>query len=287
LGKAIIMKTILVATDFSQAAQNACLYAMELARAFNAGVILVSAYQQLPVPVTEVPVILSQEDMGRYVKEQLEQEAALVNRAGIMPLETVSMEGVASSGILKTAKDYNADIIIVGMKEAGKGIRKMFGSTVTTLARRTTIPLIVVPAGASYANIDAIALANESDIDPESNVHLLDALGEITTKFASRLYLVRVAEKGFREAYEANNRPAGLQRKLWNLQPEYKCIEGKDIPRALNRFISCYHINMLALMPHQHSLLESWFVKSTTRAVIFDTSIPLLVLPGRRSEEAN
>ena len=281
------MKNILVATDFSQASHNACLYAMELAQAFNAGVILFSAYQQLPVPVTEAPVILSQEDMGRYVKEQLQQEAALIDRGGITPLETVSMEGLATNGILKAAKEYKADMIIVGMKDAGKGIRKMFGSTVTTLARRTTIPMIVVPAGAPYVKVNAIALANEHDIDPDSNARFLDALREITTKSGSRLYLVRVAKKGFSEAYETNNRPAWLQRKLWNLDPEYKCIEGHDVPGALNRFIAGYHINMLALMPHQYSLLESWFVKSTTRAVIFDISIPLLVLPGSGSAEAN
>jgi len=38
-----IMKIILVATDFSDAAHNAALYAAELAKAFNARLILFSA----------------------------------------------------------------------------------------------------------------------------------------------------------------------------------------------------------------------------------------------------
>lgn len=50
------MKTILVATDFSAAAHNASLYAVELARAFNARIILFNAFQQAPVPVSEIPV---------------------------------------------------------------------------------------------------------------------------------------------------------------------------------------------------------------------------------------
>ena len=33
------------------------------------------------------------------------------------------------------------------------------------------------------------------------------------------------------------------------------------------------------MVPHKHSLLERWFVKSTTRSMIFKTRIPLLILP--------
>lgn len=39
------MQTFLIATDFSAASRNATQYGIELARAFNARVILVSAYQ--------------------------------------------------------------------------------------------------------------------------------------------------------------------------------------------------------------------------------------------------
>lgn len=279
------MKTILVATDFSGAAHNACVYAMELATVFNARLVLFSAYQQVPVPVMEAPVVLSSADMGVYVQERLAEEVRVINRGNTLPVETVCMEGLAIGGILKTAKDYHADIIIAGMKENGKGFRKIFGSTVTALADRVTIPLIVVPATARYEKVEAIALANERDIDPDADMHVFDALREIGEKFGSRLYLVRVAENGFRGAYELQNRPRMLQRRLRELAPEYKCIEGKDIPKTLHLFTTGYHINMLALLPHQYSPPEKWFIKSITRSLIFETRIPLLVLPHKAQGE--
>ncbi|HSC40083.1 MAG TPA: universal stress protein [Chitinophagaceae bacterium] len=282
-----MMKNILIATDFSQAGHNACLYGIELAAAFNARVILFSAYQQLPVPVSEAPVILTQENMSGYVKEQLVQEAAVINRGGAVELETVCMEGLVATGILATARKYEVDIIIAGMKDRGKGFRKLFGSTVTSLARRSHVPVIVVPVNVPYTEISAIALATENDIDPDTDTHSLESLGEIGSKFNSRLYLVRVAENSYREAFEERNKPVWLKSKLRTLAPEYKCISGKAVPEALNEFVMGYHIKMLALLPHQHSLVESWFVKSATRAIIFETNIPLLILPNSRSNREN
>jgi nucleotide-binding universal stress UspA family protein len=52
------MKTILIATDFSKAAHNAALYSMELAKAFNARLMLFNSYQPVPVSVDVAPVFV-------------------------------------------------------------------------------------------------------------------------------------------------------------------------------------------------------------------------------------
>lgn len=279
------MKNILVATDFSQAAHNACLYGAQLASAFNARLILFTAYQQIPLPVAEAPVVLSADDMDGFAKEQMAEEAALVNRGDVVSMETVCLAGLAVRGIMETARKYDADVIITGMKQSGLGFRKLFGSTVTSLIRHTTIPMIVVPDDVAYTKVNRIALASEADIDPDANRHQLDALGDIAVSFGSRLYIVRVVQDAWQQAQQAANEPLRLLGLLRQYMPEYKCIEGKDIPAALNGFIAGYHIDMLALQPRQHSLLESWFVKSTTRSVVFGARVPLLILPAGKNEK--
>jgi len=279
------MKTILLTTDFSKAAHNSCSYGIELARAFNARVILFSAYQQVPMVISESAVVITADNMEAFLQRQLANEANLVNRAGIVTLETVCMEGSPANSILKIAKENNADIIVTGMKESGKGFRRVMGSTVTALAGKTTIPLLVIPEEARYGGLNSIALANESDIDADADIHLLDALREIGEKFQSRLYLLRIARNKFHEKYEALNRPFRLARALRTLAPVYKCIGGKGIEQAFNDFVAGYQVNMLALLPHKYSLMERWFIKSTTRSMIFATHIPLLILPEQGMEE--
>jgi|RhiMetdeSRZDD1v2_1073273.scaffolds.fasta_scaffold02810_13 nucleotide-binding universal stress UspA family protein len=280
LKKHTVMKTILIATDFSDAAHNASLYGVELAKAFNARVILFCAYQQVPVPITETPV-LTLEEMSIRTQRQLEMEAKAINKRETVILETIHKEGTATSSILEAAKQNNADIIITGMKGSGKNLRKVFGSTASALAAKSTIPLIVVPEEAQFSRIDTIALANESDIEPDADVHLLDALREIAEIFQPKLYLVRIAQTRFREAFEILNRPFKLIRLMQSFDPVYESIEGRDIPKALNQFIESYHVNMLAMLAHKHSLPERWFIKSTTRSMVFESHIPLLILPDR------
>ncbi len=279
------MKTILVATDFSKAAQNSCLYGTELARAFNARVILFSAYQQVPMVISESPVVITPDNMKEYVQQQLAAEAAQVNRSGALTFETICMEGPPATSILKMARKVHADIIIVGMKESGKGFRRVMGSTVTALSGKTTIPLMVIPEETRYNGINTIALANEKDIDQDAGTHLLDILRTIGKKFQPRLYLLRIARNEFHEKYEALNRPFRLARALRELAPIYKCIGGKDVSQAFNEFVAGYQVNVLALLPHKYSLLERWFIKSTTRSAIFATHIPLLILPEQDKEK--
>jgi len=280
------MKTILVATDFSDAAHNAALYAAELAKAFNARLILFNAYQQVPVPVSEAPAIPSLEELHLQAQQKLEEEAQIISAAGVLNVGISSKAGFVSDAILKTAEGVHADVIVAGMKKSGKGMRRFFGSVVTALVRKLNMPLIVVPEDVKYSPITTIALANETDIAPETDKHILDTIRELGEKFNSRLYLIRVAKNKLAEAWQMLNSPFRITRLLRTLDPVYKCIEGRDISKALNEFNAAYHVNMLALLPQRHSLVDRWFIKSNTRAMIFETPFPLLILPQIHKKES-
>ena len=149
------MKTILVATDFSTASRHAFLYAIELSNAFNARLILFSAYQQVPVPVDEPALIMAAEDMGKITRQLLDEEARHSPYSETeIAIDTRCKEGLAYSSILATAKEQKADLIILGMKSAGKGFKKIFGSTVTALAKKTGVPLIIVSINAFIYRIE-------------------------------------------------------------------------------------------------------------------------------------
>ena len=278
------MKTILVATDFSEASRNASIYAAQLASAFNARLLLFGAYQHIAVPVTEAPVLLASEYVRKITQQLLEQEKASLSTAYEIDIEISCNEGPAADMILITAREKKADLIIAGMKDYGIGLRKLLGSTVTALARKTKIPLIVIPANATYTPISSIALAIESDLETDANNHLLDALKEIGEKFHSKLYLIKVVNNRWNQAYQFSNRPLKLTKLISTLNPLYECVEGNDIISALNQFIKGYRIDMLAMLPHKHSLMDTWFIKSTTRSMVFKTQVPLLILPDPQGE---
>lgn len=275
------MKTILVATDFSDAAQNACVYAAWLANSFKARLVLFNAYELVPYPATEVPVELPLKDL------KAQSMAGLWNAWQALPfqdhgieIETMSREGIVVNEIIEAAREIDADIIVAGMKAEGKGYRKIFGSTVTALARKSDIPLIVVPQYSRFTKPTTIALATEHDAQPDIDVNMFNILRQLTSIFQSRLYLVRITKNRFNQENEIHNRPLRLMGILKALDPKYECIEGKNEERGLNEFTHAFNVDILALLPHRHSLLDRWFTRSTTRTMVFETDIPLLVIPG-------
>lgn len=277
------MKHILAPTDFSNAAHNAVVYAASLAKVFNARLTLYHAYRQILPP--DSPAILTLQEIKDMANWRLEQEAGAIDLYSQLAVETISNEeNEPATGILQAARDSKADMIVMGMKGSGKNIRRVVGSTVTSLIRKTTVPVIVVPEAVRSGKLETIALATESDVSPESDPHILDRLRELGERFSSKLYLIRIAKNKFAEAFEILNRPFKISKMLSTLDPVYESIEGKDVIKALNEFTGKYRVNMLALLPHKHSLPARLLGKSTTRSMVFETKIPLLILPDPHRE---
>lgn len=270
------MRTIFVATDFSNASHNALQYALGMAAPFRARVILFHAYTPQVISGADSAIVVPVEETMRIVKDRLVQHVCALPNA-VPPIEQLQEEGPAAETILKVARAQQADIIISGMKRDGKKFRQIFGSTVTELANLTNIPMLVVPEEASYRPPQKIALA--SDIAPETAIHTLDALSEIGERFHSKVFIVRVISNRFEEVYELLHRPAKLNRLSRALETQYTYAQHKDVAEAINFFIQAEGIHLLALVPHKHTLLEKWFFKSTTKTLIFKSHVPLLILP--------
>lgn len=274
-----IMKTILAATDFSAASHNAVVYAASLARVFDSHLVLYNAYRQVLSPAIEPVEIFTLEKTRQQAEQQLRHEAAAIDPYSQLVVETLCNENDPARGIAEAAINCKANMIVTGMKGSGKGIRKVIGSTATALIRKATVPVIVVPEKASSGRLDTIALATESDLSPESDPHMLDILREIGERFSSKLYLVRIAKNKFEEAFEILNRPFRINKMVGSLHPVFECIKGTHVAKALNDFVKEYRVDMVALLPHKHSFAARLLAGSTSRSMMFETKVPLLILP--------
>ena len=273
------MKTILAATHFSPASRSAAVYGAELAVRFNSRLILFNAYQPIPVDNAESMAILGSEEMKKITVKLLDHEVHFLKSRYSLPIEYGYAEGNISHSILSYAKETKTNLIIIGMKEFGKRFRKIFGTTVISLARRSDIPILVIPENAKFTDIDTIALATDTDVPARTSNHVVELLKEIGERFHSKVYMVRVVNKNFSDASKISSRPGKLFKMLHTLDPLYQCFEGEEVSTVLVKFLKGYHVNLLAVMPRTHSPLERWFGKRVTRTMVFESRIPLLILP--------
>ena len=273
------MKRILIATDLSAASDRAVEYGIRLAAALDATVTLTAAYEEVPIPVADTMsmTVVDAPGVRELVEQGLHRQQALFQQDRIQPIETMAVHGPVVRSILETAAELDADMIVVGMKGEGRRLRKLFGSTVTALARQAAVPLLVIPEDTCYVPPVNILLGN--DIQPDTNIHVLDPMMELVATFASRLYALRIVQKGAKEFIEVihpQNPLLGLN-KMWEVKYEYRL--GEHVVTALNEFIRKHNIQMAVMVPHAHSIPERWFLRSHTREMIFETAVPLLILP--------
>ncbi len=275
------MKTILVTTDFSHASRVASLYGVQLAKALDAKVILFNAYK-VPHPIPALNVEISGYDIMMQTDKRLIDEADILDPAHSL-IEIICDEGEADDAIINIANEKKIEFIVAGMKGSGKNFRKIFGTTAVSLAKRTNIPLILVPENADYKSPGTIVFA--SDLGRNVDLQVLDELKDIFQCFKSKLYVVTVLKNKYKEWVEVLNTHQTLKKAAENFEMQFEYPVDIDITNALNSFIEKHNVDMLVMMPHRHEWFERIFRKSETKDMIFHTHVPLLILPERMLEE--
>jgi nucleotide-binding universal stress UspA family protein len=272
------MKTFFVATDFSNAAHNALVYAANLAKHIGARIILFHAYQRV-LTSADMVVMETTDELREKCEELVHDEVAEIKKLMDVDIEGRIALGSINSTILKAAENLQSDYIIVGMKGTGKTVRKIFGSTAIAMCRQSHIPVIAVPEFANFTKPETVALA--SDISDETNMHILDPLLAFGQTFRSNIFVVRVTSNVKNEMFVRLEKTTRIKWHLQEMNPNFEYLNDDDVVHALHEFVSHNQVNMLVLIGREHNFLEKLFLKSVIKEMLFETHVPLMVLPDK------
>jgi nucleotide-binding universal stress UspA family protein len=145
------MKTILAAIDLSPISQKVVDGAASLASSLQAKLILLAVQEPVAayVPVgaamdvITAPVPMEPPDM-EAIKERLESFAAPLRATGLS-VECMVSVSIPTDEILETAVSTHADMIVLGSHGHGALYHLFSGSVVTSVLKRATIPVTVIP----------------------------------------------------------------------------------------------------------------------------------------------
>jgi nucleotide-binding universal stress UspA family protein len=270
------MTTILIATDFTAAAKNATKYAFALAKSMEAKIILFNSYNHFSsVSNTGYSTISITE---KAIYEKLTEDVKRFDPAGELEVKTECLAGLSSENIIKFATQNKASFIVVGMKENGKKIKKLFGSTVISLTTESQIPVIVVPEKAEVSVPKKIVLG--SDLNNENSIDTVRPLKRIVESFNSRLSIVRVIDRYVDEPVEMLMRCSKPDWFLRSVNPDYEFLQENDARKAIIEYLENTSTDMLAIISHHLNIFERIMYGSITNYFSFNTRIPLLILPS-------
>lgn len=272
------MKTILVATDFSDIAKNAIDYASEIACKAKAKLILFHVYHE-PVFLAEIPIALPIDEIKKDCIDCLMdiKKEVLAKYGNQIVVECACRQGLPVDEINLFAKENNVDMIVMGMEGTSYLSEKIIGNITTSLLKKACCPVLAVDKHVRFKSIKNIVLA--SDYIETANTTTFNPLIELAEIFNSKVFILNVVREletitTISKAVEGIK----LNHTLDSINHSFHYSKSEDIIDGINDFVDEQKIDMVVMIPRAHSVLHNLLHESNCKRMAFHTKVPLLAL---------
>lgn len=273
------MKTILIPTDFSDNALNACRYAIVLAKQIGAKLILHHSFDT-PIYAGEVPYDIIVEERVKLKKQterKLKTQAIEIEHSGIKEYELSICQGTISDTIVEIAKEKKADLIVMGTQGADSVADALFGTHTAHVMERSGCPVMAIPSDWHFDKaIKTITYATDFHKDDlaalKELINLLEPLkAQITLLHFETDTITSAEEKAlmndFRERVIA-------EVDYFNLA--FQMMYGPNVENKLKEYLEEGYADILAMSTHKRHFIERLFVRSLTQEMVLDSHVPLI-----------
>lgn len=269
--KGNVMKNILVPTDFSRNAENALLYAAEIANKFGSRITLLHTFKVYSSAGMFVSVeSYMEKDAAEHMLAAAERVEPMLS--GGATLESKIIRGDAVPVIADLAEKGDYSLIIMGTQGAS-GLKEIFtGSTANGVMKNTRTPVLAIPNGYRYQPIKTIVFA----VDEEGISHpgITSVLVKIARAFEAKIHVFH-QDLGSRDDGIDPTVDIFLDGTDHSFHYE---LDEQNINESINSFVRDYQANLLCMVRRRRGFLEEAFHVSATTREVFDSPAPLLIL---------
>lgn len=271
------MDTIIIATDFSAAASHAAAYAAKLAPSLGAKrLVLYHSYHSTSMPSGEL--VPPTADYQQACKKQLDADKATLSQ-GLAPgiaIETYANDKALLAGIEELAQETQAGLLVAGVTGKGRLEKFLVGTQTINLARKSSIPTLLVPHQAVFRPIERIVFT--SDLEKIMQTTPLSAIRQWVDRLGAKLSIVNVSESGKRFNIDSIPEQYDLHELFEALEPDYHFTEESDVAKGIMKLVRDLGAGLVISIPKSHGFFESLFRRNVTTALAHHTDVPLLLL---------
>ena len=272
------MKTILCPTDLSKSSENAVHYAVELARKFNAKILLMHAYET-PVIYTDVTiasVAIDYEALRESALKQLKKfYSKILEKAKEVRFELILQQGLPSARTLEIAIEKKVDMIVMANTSSTQIQRFLIGSNASRVLREASCNVMLVPPKARYAGFKKIVYTTDLS---DQNLAASNRIVLFAQTFNSEMVFLNVDNTSLFHDERDLERVTHRIRQFVDY-PKMKGFVCTDLNIAdgITFFLKNQKADCLAMATHHRGLIKSITNPSITKRVAYKTDIPLLV----------
>jgi nucleotide-binding universal stress UspA family protein len=272
---------ILFPTDFSNASQNAFVYALKLAEKLKGTITVLHVYEVLEahtwieetINMQELNAKIASGEMERFKDEMalLHRIAKVHNAAGIDVQYSLKENDHAVPAIQEEAKTIGAELIVMGTTGA-HGIKEIFfGSVASKVMETATCPVFIVPDTANYRGIEKMGLMLEAKQD---GMTLISKAIPIATALDAHLDCMHV------DVYD----PEKVKAKMASYAQAFADAPNVsfhthydlDSEKGVLEYMRKHQMDVIILGVHQQHKWREFFSSSVVKRIAYHSDIPLI-----------
>ncbi len=283
------MKTILIATDFSESATHAVSYGYYLAQQIKANIILCNA---ITVPAEMPKSRLVVWPMDTYDSLLNTSISEITQLKGILELidpsndfhpviSCVNEEGTLSEVVQNVSNNQDVDLVIMGTHKRLGISCFMLGDHTRSMIDNVKGLILFIPIVAKIQSISKIAYAADFK-HPKEGLASFNIILSLARVLDAKIILTHI----YNEKHNSPDFHNWAKQSLINLQKSsdydaitYKFLPHEEVEQGLSVFCEQEDVDLLAMVHRPYNLIGSIISGSKTKKVAKSISIPLLVLP--------
>lgn len=259
------MQTVIVPVDFSETSLNATRYAVKLLTGhYGVNMVLHHVYEK--------------SSQAEEINNKLEELSLQLRQIGIVKTEILAEQGSDFiTELEKLARHRSADLIIMGITGRSPISQSLIGSNTLKIVGRKVCPVLIIPSEAKYHDIKNVLLT--SDFKNAVANTPSAPIKKILSTFRPNLHVLNVDSGHYvalTEEYQAEK--SGLRDMFADFSPEFYFMGLHDVDEAISQFAVDKNIDFIIVVHREQSLFSRLFVKSNTKKLIYQSSIPVMAL---------
>jgi nucleotide-binding universal stress UspA family protein len=279
------MQKILVPTDFSPNAERAIDYAVQIAKAGKATVVIIHACEQLDnVPLSAgFPIT----DYNKRITDEAFENLELIQKSiqdteGIKA-ETELLAGTVADTVAVAVSDFGADLVVMGTMGI-TGLRDaLFGTNTSTVIGHSAVPVLAIPLEYEWSTPSKFVLAINNF---EEVTDIINPVFELAAVFRATVQIIVFTDEDEASASEfmADEQAVlmaeeKLKQKYPSLAIKATHLSGRHFEETIIAYVDKNKVDVLAMTTHKRSLIGSIFNRSITRKMSYHSKVPVLAIP--------
>lgn len=274
------MKKILFPTDFSEAATNAFVHALEFAKIVNGELVLLHTFE-IPVYDSQFfpenyAAIYSSIELAKFemFKDEIPKLRAIAAERKLdnIVIKHRLMDGDLLYNLKNVIKEDHIDFVIMGTSGISDWSKFFLGSNTSSVISGVEVPVLCVPLESKFKKIKTIGFTTRYR---EKDKRVLREVLKIAQKTNAKVRSLYVKTASSDVSIETV--------KEWEIEFENENVDflvlpSDEVKETILDFVLFKEIDLLAMITHKRSFFESIFDPSFTEKLSKTIPVPVLVI---------